>query len=67
MSGLSGPQRKVLLHLMSVWPCVRGRFNFLNLSRYSSCCFSSKLDLDWNLIQTHPNFPELCHYGVIVP
>ncbi len=38
MSGLSGPQRKVLLHLMSLWPCIRGRFNFLNLSRYSSCC-----------------------------
>ena len=38
MSGLSGPQRKMLAHLLSLWPCVRGRFNFLNLSRYSSCC-----------------------------
>lgn len=38
LPGLSGPQRKLLLHLMSLWPCVRGRLNFLNLSRYSSCC-----------------------------
>ncbi len=38
MSGLSGPQRKLLLHLMSLWPCIRGRFNFLNLCRYSSSC-----------------------------
>ena len=38
MSGLSGPQRNLLLHLMSLWPCIRGRFNFLNLCRYSSYC-----------------------------
>lgn len=38
MSDLSLPQRKLLSHLLSLWPCVRGRFNFLNLSRYSSYC-----------------------------
>ena len=38
MSDLSLPQRKLLSHLLSLWPCVQGRFNFLNLSRYSSYC-----------------------------
>ena len=38
MSALSLPQRKLVSHLLSLWPCVRGRFNFLNLSRYSSYC-----------------------------
>jgi hypothetical protein len=39
-------------HLLKLWPCVRGRFNFLNLSRYS--CYSERTlrrhfakDFDW--------------------
>ena len=35
---LSAPQRRFFLHLLSLWPCVSGRFNLLNLSRYSSFC-----------------------------
>ena len=38
MSGLSGAQRKMLAHLLSLWPCLQGRFNFVNLGRYSSYC-----------------------------
>jgi hypothetical protein len=30
------PQQKFIAHLLSLWLCVRGRFNFTNLSRYSS-------------------------------
>ena len=29
------PQQKFIAHLFSLWFCVRGRFNFTNLSRYS--------------------------------
>jgi len=34
--GIPLPQQKFIVHLLSLWPCVRGRFNFTNLSRYSS-------------------------------
>lgn len=33
---ISGPQQKFVLHLLLLWPAVRGRHNLLNLSRYSS-------------------------------
>jgi hypothetical protein len=33
---ISGPQQKFVLHLLLLWPSVRGRYNLLNLSRYSS-------------------------------
>lgn len=52
MSGLSLCQRKVLAHLLCLWPGVRGRFNFVNLSRYSSYCERTlrrhfALSFDW--------------------
>lgn len=31
------PQRKFLLELMTTWPAVRGRFNYMNMSRYCCC------------------------------
>lgn len=33
---LSRPFEKVLLELFTIWPSVRGRFNFTNIARYSS-------------------------------
>ncbi len=33
--GVPLPQQKFIAHLFSLWFCVRGRFNFTNLSRYS--------------------------------
>ena len=33
--GVPLPQQKFIAHLFSLWLCVRGRFNFTNLSRYS--------------------------------
>lgn len=33
--GIPLPQQKFVNHLFSVWLCVRGRFNFSNMSRYS--------------------------------
>ena len=33
---ITGPQQKFVLHLLLLWPAVRGRYNLLNLSRYSS-------------------------------
>ena len=38
LPGVSCAQRCFFLHLLSLWPCVSGRFNLLNLSRYSSFC-----------------------------
>ncbi len=32
---ISGPQQKFVWHLLLLWPGVRGRYNLLNLSRYS--------------------------------
>lgn len=34
-TGISKPQRKFLRELFEIIPCVRGRINFMNLSRYS--------------------------------
>lgn len=31
-------QRRFFLHLFCLWPCINGRFNLLNLSRYSPLC-----------------------------
>ena len=31
-------QRRFFLHLFGLWPCISGRFNVLNLSRYSPFC-----------------------------
>ena len=33
---ISGPQEKLVLHLLQLWPAIRGRYNLTNLSRYSS-------------------------------
>ena len=33
--GINKPQRKFLTELFEIIPCVRGRINFMNLSRYS--------------------------------
>lgn len=38
LPGLSFAQRRFFLHLLSLWPCISGRFNLLNLSRYSPLC-----------------------------
>ena len=34
-TGLGKPDRKFLTELFEIIPCVRGRLNFMNLSRYS--------------------------------
>jgi hypothetical protein len=36
--GVSRPTQKFVQELLALWLSVRGRFNFTNLSRYSTCC-----------------------------
>lgn len=36
--GISVPTQKFVRELLTTWLTVRGRFNFVNLSRYSACC-----------------------------
>lgn len=38
LPGVNAWQRRFVVHLLSLWPCVAGRFNFLHLSRHSLFC-----------------------------
>lgn len=37
----------------------------LQLNRYLLSTFIDQLDLDWDLILNHPNFPELLSSGTL--
>ena len=72
MPHVSRCQRQVLSHILSLWPCVRGRFNFLNLSRYSCYCERTlrrhfAASFDWGAFNAH--WIDLCvppHHQLIL-